>query len=93
MATISLKRFTVNPNDGYLEFTFANSISGETGRRYANLAEVQAEVAQLDNTEDALIRYLLGYWLSRDDDLGNPNLVLNKNLTVDFSANNPIRLQ
>lgn len=93
MQTVRLIRFQVNPQDGYYEMTFLNSLSGETGRRYRTLEEVQAEVTQLESTEDALIRFLLAYWINRSADLSNPASVLNKDVVIDFGHAQPIRVQ
>lgn len=90
--TITLKRFRKHP-DGTVEAVFASSVSGETGRNYTGgIEEIHTTIDPMDD-EEPTIGMFWAYWLARDADLSNPNIMLNKNFIVDFSNNNPIRVQ
>ena len=90
--TIRMIRFIQHP-DGRCEMVFANSISGETGRVWENCQVPRDEALTLNATEDNLIKFLIAYWMARNPDFSNPNLILGKTLTIDFAAANPIKVQ
>ena len=91
-ATITLTRFAQHP-DGSCEFVFTINGIGGVGRIYPTCADAIADVEVLQLLEDNLFRFMLAYWAARNPDLSNPNLILNKTVTVDFSAANAVKVQ
>lgn len=92
MSTIKLDRYTAHP-DGRIEIIFTLNGSGGSGRVWGSQEDMLNETVRRLDGDEQTIAYLMGYWQGRDDDFSNPNIMLGKTLTVDFSAANPIRLQ
>lgn len=63
---------------------------------FASLNELKMYLTEIDSgprgTQNARM-FALAWWLARDPDGSNPAVVLNKLLTLDLSAANPIRVQ
>lgn len=90
MATVIRATRISVAQDGTMTVVFESSVSGETWKTMPPEAIAQAIAAC--ETEDMAIGYWLAYWKSRDEDFSNPNIMLDKDLTADFSNPNPIRV-
>lgn len=96
--TIMLTKFTEWPvsaqhPDGGFDIVYALNGNGGYGMNWSSRqAMLDETINKLADTDHAVM-FLLGYWFGRDPNFSNPNVVLNKMLTIDFSAQNPIKLQ
>lgn len=88
--TIRLDKVVEHPDGRFqMEMTINGSSGG--GRVYGSKADALIDLQAFD-TDDALVRFLLAYWNGRSADLSNTAIMLNKLLTVDFAAPQPIKV-
>lgn len=83
----SITRFTRKAN-GQVEVAFAD---GNT-LFFSSIEDVK-EFCRMIQTADTAKQLLLSWWLARSPDASNVNLVLNKTMTFDLTAAQPIRVQ
>lgn len=88
-STIKLTSTEVLP-DGSFVCVYEINGAGGMGRQWPSKTDAQEALPPID--EDALIGYLMAYWESRSSNWANPAIVLNKTMTVDWAAPNPIRI-
>lgn len=70
----------------YLRFASGTEYEFDSLEAIAAYAE---EIQTVDNAE----KLAIAYWLARDDDLSNINIILGKKLTFDVSQPSPIKVQ
>lgn len=70
-------------------FRFADGAELE----FNSLDEVKRTLGELDRDPNMARLLQIAWFLARQPDGNNPNLVIGKTLTFDLSANNPIRVQ
>lgn len=89
MAAVSVEcsDFTVHP-DGSVSVVFTDG----TGLSIGSLDDLKMEVSRLETSETARL-LMIGWFLARQPDASNVNLVEGKTLTFDLSAANAIRVQ
>lgn len=59
---------------------------------FQSLAAMTAWTKEIEDVPTTQ-RLAVGFWIARDDDANNPNVIVGKTLTFDISNNNPIRVQ
>lgn len=91
-ATITLTSFSISPN-GECVFVFTINGNAGFGKIFPDCQQAIADVEVLQLLEDNVFRFMLAYWAARNPDLSNPNLMLNKTVTIDFSAANAVKVQ
>lgn len=91
-STISLTSFRIGPN-GTCEFVFTINGNSGIGYNYASCEDAVLDTLSLQSLEQNLVRFLVAYWVARNPTLSNPNVLLNKTLTIDFAVANPIKVQ
>lgn len=89
--TIILTKSVLHP-DGRFENVYTLNEAGGSGRIWSTKDDALLIIPALESDEN-LVAMHLAYWAARSADLTNTAVMLNKTLTVDFSAANPIRLQ
>ena len=69
------------------------NFSDGTQMEFDSIASVIANISTLDSDPDVARKMLIGWWVGRDANLSNPNLVEGKTLTFDLQAPNLLRVQ
>lgn len=62
------------------------------GYEFAGFEHLQDWILALQ-TKDTAERLAVAYWLARDDDGSNPNIIIGKTLTFDLSVPSPIKVR
>lgn len=88
MTQAFLSRFVKNA-DGSVKCVWEDGHSTS----YPSLADLKADLAQLDGDQTIAERWLLAWFLARQPDASNVNIVEGKRITLDASASNPLRVQ
>lgn len=88
MVTASLTTFTIQA-DAKVKVVWADGHSNI----YLNLDALKADVSILDSDATTAERLLLAWFLARQPDGSNVNVVQGKTLTFDLASNSPIKVQ
>jgi hypothetical protein len=86
-ASVTLTDFTIG-GDGSVTITYADG----SGFLFASLQDLRDSLQDVDSADMAK-KFLHAWFLARQPDASNVNIVEGKTLTLDLSNANPIRVQ
>lgn len=86
--TATVQTWDVQPG-GRIIITWGDGHTTE----YHNLDSLKEDLTQLDGAQVQAEMWLASWYLARDPDMNNVNLIEGKTLTLDISAPNAIKVQ
>jgi hypothetical protein len=91
--TVRVQNISIDPDNGQVEIQYLfDDDPTVQGRQFTSLQEMHNVVCDPVNQPSVGVDYALASWCAHNSALDNPAYLVNRTCTIDFSAQNPIKM-